>query len=623
MSKIISQQEFYGGKSTDDAIGPKASFGYSQSLDFRTNPSKLTVLPGASKISGNVAEDLILNIAQVPNGDRYAYGNTGFIYKIDTNNVFTYLQKLDNGTDGELYRQDTDALYFATSNTIKRYYPLSSTAGVSPSFDMTLAQSRSADTNAYRTGGAASYTVGSTITESSNNQCSFLPDIEPFYSIKVNILSKGTGDWTLTLHDGLNTKLAEVTKLNASIASGLTEFVFTSPVRALVKPNARTYHFHLTSTAAGTVACGTANDLNTADFELWAYRMVQPNNGLHPMITFQQFICIGNERYLSVWEPLSDSNPPNTEYQRHRLTFPPGFEVCGLTPTDEFLVIACEKRSTDASRDFQEGKLFIWDGTATTYNYVIDVDGGSPEGIYTKDNFPYFIVDGDLCAWPGGKNIIKIKKIADTTGSKVNPNTLTTRNNLLLMGFPSTTSDQTVEHGVYSFGTVDKNYPASFGYDYLLSSQTKLKTDTNDLAIGCVRNFGDDLYMSWQEDGKFGLDVVNSGSAPAPTAKYRARRFDAGAIYKTKLALKLGITAETLAEGVAVTPVYGVDNGAEVSLPVLESAAFKSWDIKDGDKRFRDIIYGFDLTNTESTTSFASILSVALEWDALLKEKDL
>lgn len=621
MSKIISQQEFYGGKSTDDAIGPKASFGYSQSLDFRTNPSKLTVLPGASKISGNVAQDLILNIAQVPSGDRYAYGNTGYIYKIDTDNVFTHLQKLDNGTDGELYRQDTDALYFATRDTIQRYYPLSSTAGVSPTFDMTLAQSRSADTNAYRTGGAATYNVGATINES--DKCTFLPDIEPFYSIKVNILSKGSGDWTLTLHDGLNTKLAEVTKANADIASGLTEFVFASPVRALVKPNARTYHFHLTSTSAGTVACGTANDLNTADFELWAYRMVRSNNGLHPMITFQQFICIGNERYLSVWEPLSDSNPPNTEYQRHRLTFPPGFEVCGLTPTDEFLVIACEKRSTDASRDFQEGKLFIWDGTATTYNYVIDVDGGSPEGIYTKDNFPYFIVDGDLCAWPGGKNIVKVKKIANTSGSRVNPNMLTTRNNLLLMGFPSTTSDQAVEHGVYSFGTVDKNYPASFGYDYLISSQTKLKTDTNGLAIGCVKNFGDDLYISWQEDGKFGLDVVNSSSAPAPTAKFRARRFDAGAIYKTKLALKLGITAETLAAGVTVTPVYGVDNGAEVNLSVLEVAAFKSWDIKDENKRFRDIIYGFDLTNAEGTTSYASILSVALEWDALLKEKDL
>lgn len=618
MSKVTNIQEFYGGKSSDDSIGTPASFGYSLALDHRTKPSQLSVLPGARQIG--TPQDLIQEIFQVPNGERYTFGDQGYVGKIGTNNVLTYVNKLSSGAVGAMFRQDTDAAYFATTTTIERLYPISGT----PTFGVSLAQSKSTDSNAYRTGGTNSYTVPTTIDETA--YCSFLPDIEPFYSIKVNILNKGTGNWTLTLHDGLNNTLATVTKTNADISSGLTEFVFSSQIRALVKPNARTYHFHLTSTATGTVACSTANDLNTADFELWAYRLVNPTNGLHPMIQFQQFICIGNERYLAVWEPLSDS-PPNNEFQRHRLTFPPGFQVCGLAVTDEFLVIATEKRSTDSSRDFQEGKLFIWDGTAQTYNQIIDVAGGSPQGISTHENFPYFVVNGFLCAWPGGKNIVKVRSIAnvnsdysDTSNvTTVYPNMLTTRKNRLLVGFPSNTLNQEIEHGVYEWGSIEKNYPSSWGYSYLTSTGTQYNNGSNDLRIGCVKNFGDELYISWEEDGAFGLDLVDSDSDPAPVAKFRSRHFDAGAVFKPKLAVKLGITTKTLPAGVTLTPVYSIDNGADVLGTPMTSGTQVVIDIPEG--RFYSIEYGFNLT-CEGTEP-PEILSVALEWEPLLKEKSL
>jgi hypothetical protein len=540
-NKIITNQQFYGGQSSDEAIGTAASFSYSRALEHRRNPSQLTVLPGPRKISAGVITDLILNMVQTKSGDRYAYGDQGNIYKVDTSNVVTSAGKLSTGSDGCLYRSDSDAIYFATQTDVQRMYPMSGT----PALDQTYGPSKSIDTAATRSGGALTYTVPTTLTES--DLCSFQPDIEPFYSIKVKVVAKGTGNVTLTLHDGLNNVLGTSTITAANMTTGQVEFVFSSQIRALVKPNARTYHFHLTSTVADTtITVATANSLQTADYELWAYRLVDTVNNLHPMIQFEQFNCIGNGNYLAVWEPLSDSSPPNSEFQRHRLTFPAGFEVCGLAVTDEFLVIATAKYSSNNTKDFQEGKLFTWDGTAQTYNQVVDVSGGSPEGITSHENYPYFFVNGTLCAWPGGKNIVKVRTLAntDTTytdtidATRVYPNMMTVRDGLLHCGYPSYTSNTAIEHGVYVWGSLEKNYAASFNYGYVPSSMQTTTTGAA-LQIGCVRNFGDEMYLSWKDaGGGYGLDIVDSLCDPAPVAKWRSRRFDAGAIYKDKQALR-------------------------------------------------------------------------------------
>ena len=623
-NKIVNIQEFYGGQSSDVSIGSRASFSYGRALEFRRNPSRLSVLPGPRSISGGVVQDLILNIVQAQNGNRYALGDQGFFYKIDTSNVVTYVNKLPTGSDGLVYRQDSDAIYAATQTDFRRFYALSGT----PVFDITYGSSKSIDSNAYRTGGANTYTVPTTISE--NERCSFQPDIEPGYAIKVKIANKGTGDWTLTLHDGLNSVLATSTVVNANIIGGWTEFPFSSQVRALVKPNARTYHFHLTSTSTGAVNSLNTNDMETIDFEWWAYRFVDSVNNFHPVAQFQQFICIGNERYLSVWEPITDLDPPNNEFQRHRLVFPPGFEVCGLATTDEFLVIACEKRSTSAGKDFQEGKLFIWDGTAQTYNQVIDVSGGSPQGIHTYENYPYFYVNGALCCWPGGKNIVKVRTLAntDTTyrdtveNTQVYPNMMTVRDNLLHLGYPSTTANTSIEHGVYTWGALEKNFPATFGYSYVISTQTYLNT-AGTLQLGCVRNFGDEMYISYKDGTAYGLDIVDSFCNPAPVFKFRAREFDAGAAYKDKQALRMAVTTATLPSGAVIIPTYQVDDAAEVQseITLIAGDTEKISPIPSTQGIFRRITFGFD--GTCSGTEPPIIYSDALLWNALPDRKAL
>lgn len=621
VDQTLTIQEFYAGQSSDPSIGPKASFSYARALEFRRNPSQLSVLPGTRKISEGVVTDLITNIVQVGDGERFAFGNTGKFYKIDTSNVITSVSStMTSGAAGLLYRSDSDAIYAATDTTIERYAPISGT----PTFDQTYGVSKSIDPGCISSGGGATYTLPTSINESES--FSFVPDIEPFYSIKVKVVSKGTGNWTLTLHDGLDTVLGTSTVTNANLTNGqLNEFVFGSQVRAYVKPNARTYHVHLTSTVAdGTVQVATASTLSTADYEVWAYRLVDTVNGLHPMAQFLQYTLIGNGNYLAVWEPLSPEAPPNNEFQRHRLTFPDGYEVCGIATIDEFAVIACEKRSSDATKDFQEGKLFLWDGSAQTYNQIINVSGGSPDSIFTYNNYPHFYVNGSLCAWLGGRNVVQIRPMAssgsdyrDTSDStRTYPNMMTVRDGILHLGFPSTTTNTSIEHGVYTWGTLNKDYPSSFGYGYVISTG-RILNSLGTLELGCVRNFGDELYISWKDGASYGLDLVDSYSDPAPVAKFRSRRFDAGSARKKKLALKMAIDAQALPAGVVVTPVSKVDDASETTFPTMvegdteKSVSFQS-------KKFKKITIGFDIATTG--TEPAVIYADSLSWNPLSNE---
>src|ERR1019366_7836816 len=128
------------------------------------------------------------------------------------------------------------------------------------------------------------------------------------------------------------------------------------------------YHWHATSTVNdGTVGTLTAGDLSTADFLLMAKRLVRTKNGWHPTAFFSgggvPLLCIGNGQYLSTYNFGNDSNPLNSQWQRHNLTFKQGYEVCGLTTLNQYLVIAVERRSSNSNRNAQDGALYLWDGT--------------------------------------------------------------------------------------------------------------------------------------------------------------------------------------------------------------------------------------------------------------------
>ncbi len=694
---IPAQQYFQGGITTDYKMGIANSFYSSHNLDNRTFPSQLSVLPASRQIAGNL-KDCILAIQQDLSGNRWAVGDQGWIYKIDSsNNVSTIDQLTEDGSAGLLYSSISDQLYMVGQSTVSLYGQLTSGKTGQPIIrkDQWGASASSAmgcvslfnTSSGYFDGGAGyrnniissgldvtegltttnysslvtntltnTYSLPSTIIENSTNLCPFAPDIEPLYSIAVYVDAVGTGDWTLTLHDSLNNELASKTILNADMVTGWNNFEFGSQVRAYVNASnvgyAPTYHFHLTSSVTGDTAkvyTYNANDVSGANIVVFAYRLVETNNTWHPTAYFtgtgSPLLCIGNGEYLATYNFGNDANPSSQMFKRTTLTFRPGEEVCGITTNYGYLVIGTEVRSTNANQREQYGRLYFWDGSTTAPAFYIDLPMGSPYSLYSFNNVTYFACSGSLYAWSGGQTVLKVRKLAyqntDYLGAvdqtRSNPNSFTSRYNIMLMAYPSFTTDTNIDYGIWSWGGVEMIYPNSFAYSYSQSiASFDAATDTytninystsNNLKSGCCVNFYDTTYSSWQYTDSnsithYGLDVIDNSSNPATFATWKSLIFDGGVVYKEKMAVRYKVYFESLPTGWTLTPFWIIDRGTTqygTAAVAGDTEVFVEWN----NARFHELQWGFNLSNDGTATQPAVILGVAPEIDPNSSEVDL
>jgi len=628
-------KNFDGGWSTDSKVGIKNSFAYSQSIDFRKSPSQLTLLPQPVREDAKVVADLIQNEVMTADGTIYAIGSNGNFYKRTTGGAWSVEANTGVGTYGIDYRKDTDHIYISGNKHVHRLEKVSGSPVFDPQYYgpsySTYDNSTNAGFNvsALQSGSSKTTTLATSIVEQQTNLRYFQSDIEPLVKISPFIISKGTGDWTLTLHDGLNNTLATKTITNTNLTNGtFNDFSFTgatnSQVRIYPAPNARTYHYHLTSTVAdGTIASSSTDDLSTCDHHVWADRLVQTQNGMHPIQRFLQYECIGNGNYLSVWEPISDP-PTNSEWVRHKLTFPQEYEVCGLAAMNEYLAIACEKNTSVNTSIPQEGIIFFWDGLSDTYNYYVRIPEGSPYGLHEYKNVVYYYAGGDWYGIASASTVpVKIRSMPNSDANysgansyvKVYPYAATVRKGIHLMAYPSETNNTAINFGVYSYGHVDKNFPESFGYNYLMSTSSQNYSVSNNLRLGMVKNFGDLLHVSWRDDlnGNYGIDFVDSTSNPASSASWQSLIFDNGLPSKIKKALYVKVSFAALPSGATVTPKYNINRSGWVSGDTFSNTNLYKGrtdycriDISEGD--FTEIQVGFDATATTSTPTITSVM---------------
>lgn len=681
----IHMNSFEGGESIDFKNGVQSSFYSSEALDFRSKASQMSVLPGANALAASsVLIDLPVDMLQDPTGVRWIIGDQGNLYKLATDNTITKVATLSSASGyGLAYNQLSDMLYITGQQTVSMYGPITSGTptfmsdqfGKSASsangvvnlyqsttnnydglarnnlYSLALTQGVTA-TSQVTTNTMSSYTCSSVVLETAGNFCTFSPDLEPFYSIAVFVKTKGSGNLILTLHDGFNRTLATVTILNGSItANAYNEFIFTAPgirsfTGAVQSGLSAAYHFHVTSSVNGdtmTVGTLTASTLLTVDFILFNYRLVSTNNGWHPMTIFTGnsfMLCIGNGQYLSTYNFSNDANPSNNVWQRERFPIDAGFEVCGLSVNNQYLVIAAEKRSSNATRNFQEGALYFWDGQNATYNFKIQIPMGAPYSVYTFNNITYFICAGALYAWGGGQQVIKVRPIAyqntnflNTTDSTiVNPNMMAPRFNLLMIGYPSTTTNVNIKYGIYTWGSVELIYPNSFGYSYALSHVTYNNTGSLNLQIGMVKNFVDTMYIASRKTVSgtttYYLDVVDNSSTPAANFNFTTLLYDGGVRYKQKMFSRYKVAFLPWPANATLTVWYSIDRGSQVAADPYTSVVYSPAtgatsqivDIPNG--RFYEGQWGFYGTcNSPATTP--TFTAVTMEIDPLQAEADL
>lgn len=634
--QIINQQAFYGGTSFDKKIGTEASLQYLRGFDWRKNPSKLVQGMQARQLDVGNLDGLPVNIEQTITGERFFITHNGNLWLIKTDNTMRRVGSIgENSGMGLLYREDTDLLYIAGQTAIHVYGHIKDSSGRTLTRNFLGTNTSTNTSGSYpsiRTGGTKLYTLPTSSTFNENDataKLNFTSDISPLETLRLNVQDKGTGDVTVVIHDPLNRTLATKTIAAASMANGQVDFDFSPVVDLLVKPNARTYHAHIyASTGTTQLVCSTDSNLNTADFAIDAQRLTDTRNDFHCMEHFLQYIAVQNGRYLSLYEPLSDNNPSNTEYKRHALTFPDGFEGCGLAKTDEFLIQALEKVSTDTSRTSNEGLLAFYDGLSSTYNFYIELTEGAPQALFTKGNIPHVIVANTLYVYLGGKELTRVRDLpfidtdftATKETSRMYPYSMASFKKLLHIGFPGSTANEELEFGIYNYGSVMPELAASFGLQYALSHGL-LNTDngTTDLKIGCVRAFGDEMYIGWQKGDKYGLDIVDSNSKVSSSFKATVRQFDARNIHKQKGAHRVIISTEPVPAGTTVYATCTLDNAAEE----VSTASMSTGDTQLEfvvDDRFHVIDYGLQGTSTSTVTEPLKVTGIALEWDPLPDE---
>jgi hypothetical protein len=197
-----------------------------------------------------------------------------------------------------------------------------------------------------------------------------------------------------------------------------------------------------------------------------------------------------------------------------------------------------------------------------------------------------------------------------------------------MMGYPSSTTNQNIKYGIWSWGSVELTFPNSYCLSYKMSNGYKNNASPiSNLTIGCVYNFVDALYMSWSYTDAnavthYGLDLLDNSCAAATTASWEALIFDGGARYQQKGIERYKVSTIALPTGSTLTPYYSIDRGTTVT-SAAPSTAGATDALMDINKRFHEFIYGLNITTADGTMTPPTVTSVAVEVDPGTVEANL
>lgn len=454
------------------------------------------------------------------------------------------------------------------------------------------------------------YTLVAAINEGATHRQSFVPAKDPQKSIQVLVASVGTDPWTVTVHDALNRAVATATITAANMNTGDVEFIFSEPWRPVI---GQTYHFHITQASAdGTVTTTTSNDLETVDFHTY-YQFLVTDTSSHAMTQMLNFMAICNERYLAKLQPGPTYNP-------HQLTFPAGFRSRCLGKWNEYLAIGVYRGTT--IYDFDQGYIFFWDGTHTTYNFYIPVPEGGVNALYGSGGTLYIVAgyQGDVLAYTGGdraRKLFRLPKMTPDVYMEVLPGAITMWQALMRIG-AGVSDSSSVERGVYTYGHVNEGDLDSLSYDYPISTGQRLGT----VEVGCVYPIDQKLLISWRDGTTSGIDVVDPAGNPYTSGTIEFLMKDAGSVNQDKYLQVVRADYETLTEDQSVTLKYRMTRTGSWLTDTNETTnGVSRLNIPASAQRTHEYQVAVDITQSDGSSPY--VLSVTAAVNPLTTEKDI
>lgn len=464
------------------------------------------------------------------------------------------------------------------------------------------------DQSATTTG--STYTLPTAINENGTSRKTFVPNKDPQKSISVLVAAKGTGNWKLTVHDAYNNEITSKTVTNANMATGYYEFVFSEPWRPLLNAN---YHFHLTSTVAdGTVTTTNVDDLETVSYRTY-YQFLVTDTEFHPVAKMLQFLVFGNERYVGTYEA--------TLYDPNTITLPAGYKVRCFGYYKEYLAIGTTKGTSITSQD--SGRIYFWDGIATTYNFYIDVpEGGINALLGSKGKlFVWAGYQGDILVYQGGDSAEQIKRIPLIEPDKyveVYPGAVSMWKMLIRFGICGGSDSSDIQRGVYTWGSQNVRYPESLSFDYPISTGNYSTTVT----IGLVTVYNQRLLIGWGDNVSYGIDYVDAANNPYPSGTIEQIIDDDQAVWKEKEIMQVVANFKPLVSGESVDVKYKLDRAsAWTSLGAVTTVGetVARFVVATNGARYHEIQYAADLATT--TTTSPTLLGLTIEKELLQGEE--
>lgn len=692
---MVGNTEFYGGLSTDNKIGIENSYADGECLDVRKSPSQMTVLPMARTLpDSGVITGLMTAMTQSKDGNIWGIDENGKVYKIDEDNAITAVSTTATSSGFSIENSDIDdGLWWADGGhklfSYGRVLNPTGAARATNSFEFLDDNSEyinyaiqiqqdgdriiyQSDPDIKRSDGAENVTIKTSVSETDDDKILYLPAAIPIAKIGIYFTAKGSGTVRLEIHDENDNIVASSSAKDASdvSTSGYTSFdVRPNPANTLSPSNqfsctpwagdtleaGAVLHIHIVASSAGfTVRSSVADSLwLTADMTSTAYILHETFNKKHPMVMYDK-LYIGNGRYVATKESTPLNYIDDTLFIQDGLRLDDGFEVCSFGSSDEYLMIGAEKYSAGSTRGFQAGRIYFWDRQSEGPNFYIDCNMGSPKCIFNFGNIVYIIIAGALYAYTGGKELVKVRTLKGTdteysgrsSVTEVYPNMMTIRREILLIGFPSHTTAYTIRHGIYAFGSVDKNYPNCFTYNYKIPGATTSETleqynsDEQEFRIGCVYNFNDTLFYSYEVETtttpepteeepdpepitttRVALAIIDNDSGTSTSFLWKSLQYDAGSPAFEKYGCRVGIYFDPLPANTTIRPMYRIDDGEWVLGPATATTGDR-YITCEINQRFHELQYG--LTGTSGNDLLTPVIKqVSAEIRVLNEEAKL
>ena len=260
------------------------------------------------------------------------------------------------------------------------------------------------------------------------------------------------------------------------------------------------------------------------------YQTLTTDTLWHPLKQFLNLLCIGNVGTLAT---LSSTGT----FTSAAITLPLGWKIKSLEVKGDLLFIGAWRGT--AITDYEQGAIFSWDGTATTWNSVEFINESGVNALFNQSDTLYISAGtrGNLYVFSGGK-FVKIKRIPNIGAGKtieIFPGAMTGFNGIFhfgLSGASPSSASTTVAQGIYTWGQPEKNYPTVLNFDYPISTGTASGSGMN---IGAVYGASPTvLLVGWKDASTYGIDQISTSTLQT-SVTYESLIYDAKAPYLPKL----------------------------------------------------------------------------------------